>query len=142
MVSPLIALKRISLHSSYCYLLHGDLRWSSSPFSLSYPFLASCGPQLHPNLYILSFCFFWGGWGGVGVVNPCFTPAAQYARVTVQPVANVMYLRCSSFLHPFNIHWLYCDHVSAMAPCDSNKAEHTRVTGNSELLLMEMLHSP
>lgn len=31
------------------------------------------------------------------VVNPCFT-AAQYARVTVQPVANLIYLRCSSFL--------------------------------------------
>lgn len=31
------------------------------------------------------------------VVNPCFT-AAQCVRVTVQPVANLIHLRCSSFL--------------------------------------------
>lgn len=69
------------------------------------PFLASCGLQLLTT----SAVFLWGmggvkmelfsGWGGVDVVNPCFTPAAQYGRVTVQPVANLIYLRCSSFLH-------------------------------------------
>lgn len=47
------------------------------------------------------------------VVNPCFTPAAQYGRVAVQPVANLIYLRCSSFLHhrsfeELDVHWLHC----------------------------------
>lgn len=55
---------------------------------------------------------FWGGAseasGGVDVVNPCFTPAAQYGRVTVQPVANLIYLRCSSFLHhSLPLNWTY-----------------------------------
>lgn len=36
---------------------------------------------------------------GVDVVNPCFTPAAQYGRVTVQPVANLIYIRRSSFFN-------------------------------------------
>lgn len=36
---------------------------------------------------------------GVDVVNPRFTPAAQYGRVTVQPVANLIYIRCSSFFN-------------------------------------------
>lgn len=50
---------------------------------------------------------------GVDVVNPCFTPAAQYGRVTVQPVANLIYIRCSSFLH----HWPFLTWTSSDAAC-------------------------
>lgn len=51
---------------------------------------------------VLKFSFFFsrsGKWRrySLDVVNPCFT-AAQYVRVTVQPVANLIHLRCSSFL--------------------------------------------
>lgn len=52
----------------------------------------------------VNFFFFFSGQGGeddasggVDVVNPFFT-AAQYGRVTFQPVANIIHLRCSSFL--------------------------------------------
>lgn len=64
------------------------------------------------------------GWWWCDVVNPCFTPAAQCGRVTVQPV---IYLRCCSFLH----HWppltrTHCDHVSVTAFGYSREAEHWR----------------
>ena len=69
--------------------------------------------------------------GGVDVVNPCFTPAAQYGRVTVQPVSNLIYLRCSSFLHHWpSLTWTYTGRtvnihcVSVMVFSYSGEAEH------------------
>lgn len=72
------------------------------------------------------------------VVNPCFTPAAQYGRVTVQPVANLIYFRCSSFLHHGSFEeWTYTgSSVSKMVFGYSGDAEQ----GWSECMPPEMQH--
>lgn len=98
---------------------------------------------------VLNFFFFFprsGKWRrySLDVVNPCFT-AAQYVRVTVQPVANLIHLRCSSFLpHLPHLTRAYSGWTVTVFLerhfVTAGKQNTDRVAQSEVFLLEEMLH--